>query len=287
MGGEYTSNSFNEYCRNEGIKRQLTAAYTPQQNGVSERKNRTLLNMVRSIMNARNVPKKFWPEAVKWATHVINRSPTLSVKNITPEEAWSGAKPAVQYFRTFGCIAHVHVNDVQRKKLDKRSKICVLLGISDESKAYKLYDPADKKIIVSRDVIFEEDKSWNWDNTQKLVQQENSSDNLGDVDEGPDKEAAIVNNEENDEMDNVSTNEDNVMVEDTSSITYHEAVKFDVWRKAMDAEMESIKGNNTWELTTFPPGHKSIGVKWIYKTKYNERGDIDKHKARLVAKGYT
>jgi hypothetical protein len=64
-GGEYTSNSFNEYCRDEGIKRQLTAAYTPQQNGVSERKNMTLLNMVRSMMNARNVPKRFWPEAVK------------------------------------------------------------------------------------------------------------------------------------------------------------------------------------------------------------------------------
>jgi hypothetical protein len=55
----------------------------------------------------------------------------------------------------------------------------------------------------------------------------------------------------------------------------------------MDAEMESIKGNNTWELTTLPPDHKAIGVKWIYKTKYNEKGDIDKHKARLVAKGYT
>jgi transposase InsO family protein len=160
-GGEYTSNSFIEYCRDEGIKRQLTAAYTPQQNGVSERKNRTLLNMVRSMINARNVPKRFWPEAVKWANHVMNRSPTLSVKNITPEEAWSGVKPAVHYFRTFGCIAHVHINDVQRKKLDAKSKRCVLLGISDESKAYKLYDPVDKKIIVSRDVVFEETKGWN------------------------------------------------------------------------------------------------------------------------------
>jgi hypothetical protein len=196
------------------------------------------------------------------------------------------------------------VNDVQRKKLDKRSKICVLLGISDESKAYKLYDPADKKIIVSRDVIFEEAKSWNWDNTQKLVQQENSADNLSNIDDESDKEAA-VNNEENHEIDNVSTNDDNEIVEDTSSNseseyfnspspqqprirkpsvrlndyvteqddefhnlavfnacedpdTYHEAVKIDIWRKAMDAEMESIKGNNTWELTTLPPDHKAI-----------------------------
>jgi transposase InsO family protein len=58
-GGEYTSNEFNEYCSKHGIKRQLTAAYTPQQNGVAERKNRTLMNMVRSMISGRNVPKEF------------------------------------------------------------------------------------------------------------------------------------------------------------------------------------------------------------------------------------
>ncbi|MCH85501.1 retrovirus-related pol polyprotein from transposon tnt 1-94 [Trifolium medium] len=157
-GGEYTSNEFNEFCSNEGIKRQLTTAYTPQQNGVSERKNRIILNIVRSMINARRVPKTFWPEAVKWATYVMNRSPTFSVKDMTPEEAWSGSKPSVHHFRIFGCLAHVHIPDKQRKKLDNKSKRCVLLGVSDESKAYKLYDPVDKKIIISRDVVFEESK---------------------------------------------------------------------------------------------------------------------------------
>jgi transposase InsO family protein len=121
-GGEYLSNSFNEFCSKEGIKRQLTAAYTPQQNGVSERKNRTLLNMVRSMINEKKVPKQFWPEAVKWATYVMNRSPTLNVKNMTPEEAWSGVKPSVHYFRVFGCIAHVHIHDSQRKSWITRAK---------------------------------------------------------------------------------------------------------------------------------------------------------------------
>ncbi|PNX87561.1 copia-type polyprotein, partial [Trifolium pratense] len=69
--------------------------------------------------------------------------------------------------------------------------------------------------------------------------------------------------------------------------TYAEAEKQDVWRTAMDQEMESIINNNTWELTTLPEGSNAIGVKWIFKTKYNERGEIEKHKARLVAKGYT
>jgi len=86
-GGEFRSAAFNDFCSINGIKRQLTTAYTPHQNGVSERKNRTVMNMVRSMLSARKVPKIFWPEAVVWATHVLNRSPTLFVKDMTPEEA--------------------------------------------------------------------------------------------------------------------------------------------------------------------------------------------------------
>jgi hypothetical protein len=166
-GGEYTSNAFNSFCISHGIKRQLTTAYTPQQNGVSERKNRTLLNMVRSMLTSRNVPKRFWPEALVWSTHVLNRSPTVSVKNMTPEECWSGLKPSITHFRVFGCIAHVHIPDNLRKKLDDKSSVCVNLGLSDESKGYKLYNPENKKIVISKDVIFEEGKSWNWDNQQR------------------------------------------------------------------------------------------------------------------------
>ncbi|MCH81290.1 copia-type polyprotein, partial [Trifolium medium] len=313
-GGEYTSNAFNEFCRVEGIKRQLTAAYTPQQNGVSERKNRTLLNIVRSMISAKGVPKQFWPEAVLWAVYVMNRSPTTSVKDKTPEEAWSGVKPSVKHFNKFGCLAHVHVNDVNRKKLDSKSKICVLLGISEESKAYKLYDPTTKKIIISRDVVFEESKGWNWSSDQKSKV---ISEDLVDDEEISDipVENVSINEEEHDGQEE---NVDNVVVDDSTSaseneegarsltrirkpsvrlegfvtgreaeesdeedlnnfaifkseddpVDYDEAAKLEIWRKAMDAEIEAIEKNDTWELTTLPAG-------------------LDKHKARLVAKGYT
>src|SRR5262249_32519737 len=148
------SHEFNVFCKANGISRQLTATYTPQQNGVAEHKNRTIMNMVRSMLSEKQVPKNFWPEAVNWTAHVLNRSPTLVVKDMTPEEAWSGVKPNVDYFRVFGCIGHVHVSDSKRKKLDDKTFQCVLLGISEESKAYRLYDPASKKIVVSRDVVF-------------------------------------------------------------------------------------------------------------------------------------
>ena len=89
---------------------------------------------------------------------MLNRSPTVAVEEMTPEECWSGIKPNVDYFRVFGCIAHVHVCDKGRKKLDERSHKCVFVGVSEESKAYRLYDPKTNKIIVSRDVVFDESR---------------------------------------------------------------------------------------------------------------------------------
>ncbi|MCI50978.1 retrovirus-related pol polyprotein from transposon tnt 1-94, partial [Trifolium medium] len=84
------------------------------------------------MLAGKGVPKRFWPEAVLWATYVLNRSPTLSVKDVTPEEAWSKMKPSIHYFRVFGCLAYAHIEDVQRKKLVPKSVKCVHLGISEE-----------------------------------------------------------------------------------------------------------------------------------------------------------
>ena len=72
-------------------------------------------------------------------------------------------KPSVDHFRVFGCIAHVHVPEERRTKLDNRSITCVLLGVSEELKGYRLFDPVAKRVVVSRDVIFEEEKQWDWD----------------------------------------------------------------------------------------------------------------------------
>ena len=71
----------------------------------------------------------------------MNRSPTLAVKDMTPEEAWSGEKPSVDYFRVFGCVRHVHIPDAKRNKLEDKSVSCVLFGVSSESKGYRMFDP--------------------------------------------------------------------------------------------------------------------------------------------------
>lgn len=119
-GGEYNSSEFDKFCNDNGIKRQLTTSYTPQQNGVVERKNRTIVNMVRSMMSKKEVPKEFFLEAINWVVYVHDRSPTIALKYITLEEAQSDIKPSIKYFRTFGCLAYVHIPDQHRKKLDNK-----------------------------------------------------------------------------------------------------------------------------------------------------------------------
>jgi hypothetical protein len=354
-GGEFTSKEFNVFCVNHGIKRQLTAAYTPQQNGVAERKNRTILNMVRCLLSEKEMPKLFWPEAVRWGLHVLNRSLTVAVKEKTPEECWSGNKPNVEYFRIFGCIANVHIPDRGRTKLDEKSHRCVFIGVSEESKAYRLYDPKTKKVIVSRDVVFDENEGWNWrksddgvsdiftwedtDNDGEISDYDEKSvegDDLGtegvendnEIEGGNDdtvlgENVEVLEDEDGDTSgeNGLAAPENDTPGENNSSISqgrikrtprwmddyvhgagfpddsmcfmvhddpicFDEAVKQKKWRKAMDLEMEAIVKNKTWELVIPPEGIKRIGVKWIFRTKLNEKGEVDKCKAHLVVKGY-
>jgi len=91
---------------------------------------------------------------MKWTMCVFDRNPTLAVKSRTLEEAWSGHKPSVNHFRVFGCLSHVHVPDSKKVKLDDKSLKCILLGVGQESKTYRLFNLISHKIFVSQVVIF-------------------------------------------------------------------------------------------------------------------------------------
>lgn len=150
----------------------------------------------------------------------MNRCPTLVVKYVTPEEAWSGVKPTVEHFRIFGCMAHVHVPSVRRTKLDDKSFIYVLLGVSEESKGYRLYDPIAKKIVVSRDVIFEEEKQWDWDVSYKdqiLVDLKCGEDSETENDEEETERENIDENGEGETCESSATNGEEARVERTEN----------------------------------------------------------------------
>jgi transposase InsO family protein len=127
-GGEYNSNEFSNFCKSQGIIMQTTTRYTPQQNGVAERKNQTIMNMAISLLKEKCLPNTFWAEVVACLAHLLNRSPTTSVKMKVPQEAWSGTKLNVAHLRTFGCITYAHIPSELRKKLDVRSEKCIFTG---------------------------------------------------------------------------------------------------------------------------------------------------------------
>ena len=103
-----------------------------------------------------NLPKSFWGEAVNTTVHILNRLPTKAVADKTPFEVFTGKRPSVSYFKVFGCSAFVHIPEQKRTKLDSKSTKMIFVGYSSKSKAYRLWDQDEKKIIISRDVIFDE-----------------------------------------------------------------------------------------------------------------------------------
>lgn len=161
-GGEFTAAEFASYCADEGIQRHYSAPYSPQQNGVVERRNQTVVGMARALLKQRGMPAVFWGEAVLTAVYILNRSPTKALDGRTPYEAWHGRKPAVSHLRVFGCLAFAkelgHIG-----KLDDRSTPGVFIGYAEGSKAYRILDPKTQRVRTARDVVFNEGRGWKWD----------------------------------------------------------------------------------------------------------------------------
>jgi transposase InsO family protein len=155
-GGEYTSKEFVQFCQESGISRQLTAAYTPHQNGLAERRNRSILEKTRSMMLATGVPSFLWAEAAKTAVYLLNRSPTKANNGITPEEKFSGIRPDLRHLRVFGCMVFTHIHEHLRNKLGSRSERGIFVGYDESTKGFRIYHPSKRAIMISRDVSFDE-----------------------------------------------------------------------------------------------------------------------------------
>ncbi|KAL8101414.1 hypothetical protein AgCh_033340 [Apium graveolens] len=334
-GGEFCSKEFTEFCEKAGIQRHYTAPYTPQQNGVVERRNRTVVAMTRSILKESGLPAFMWGEAVRHSIYVLNHLPTRILKGRTPYEAWYGEKPDLSHVRIFGCTAVMKVPSIHTKKLDDRGKLVVYLGKEPGTKRNRLYDPKTGEVHVSRDVVFQEDKFWSWEQEQvnevsfpgKYVEmscpmdtgdgtetepeptplqspQSQSSalqssgaavNSTGETTDMPSAESSAGSseprryrslNEIYNETEVFDMIDELILLKVEGPTSFKEAAEEGEWQDAMKQEFDAIERNNTWILTDLPPGHRSIGLKWVFKLKKDPEGNIVKHKARLVAKGY-
>ena len=155
-GGEYTAKRLENYLKSKGIRHESTIPKTPEQNGVAERLNRTLVESSRSMLLDAKLPHKFWAEAISTAVYLRNLCPTTAIKGMTPYEAWFGEKPKVKHLRVFECGAYAHIPKDEQGKLDSKARKCILLGYGQDTKGYRLYDPLQRKVLRSRDVRFDE-----------------------------------------------------------------------------------------------------------------------------------
>ncbi|KAE8727553.1 putative serine/threonine-protein kinase WNK6 [Hibiscus syriacus] len=285
-GGEYKSDSFFDVFHEYGIVLHFTVRNTPQQNGVAERMNRTLLEKVRYMLFNTGLGKTFWAEAVTYAGHLINRLPSSTIRGKTPLKVWSG-KPATDY---------------------------------DSLHGFRLWCLDTKKIICSRDVTFDEsalvkkvtNEAVQTSSTlqqvefqQMMIPEVDAAYSSTPIEESEDKEVQTQEPLETPKPLAVTRPMREIrrparfidmvayalpVVDDDIPITYQEAIQTlesDKWKSAMDEEMQSLQKNNTWKLAQLPKGKRAIGCKWVFAKKGGSHRKKDvRYKARLVAKGY-
>lgn len=311
-GGEYIGKAVENFLNSQGTQIQLTAGYSPEQNGVAERKNRTLVEMGRCLLIEAKLPKTFWGEAIATANYIQNRVVTR-VTNTTPYQLWNDSKPDLNHLEIFGSKCFVYVPKVKRDKLDNTGKEMIFVGYDGNSKAFRCYDATARKVIVSRDVKFTNVLSTTLH--QEYHHEEKDNEVIIDLgassDDTAENQSINVNPIQPTEViiPTVSLNQLRVSQRSTKGqkpnrfideirvtkeimepASYNEAIlseQKEFWLEAMMDEMESLKDNRTFELCELPDERKAIGCKWVYKIKRNCDGEIKRYKARLVGQGFS
>ena len=152
-GGEYISRSFRDYCKTTGIVQQFTAPYTPQQNGISERDGRTIMDMTRCLLNEANLAKHLWGEVAATAVFLMNRLPHTAIGGDTPYYRMFGKQANLSFLRIIGTRAFVH-EEGYRRKLQEKAWEGVLIGYDNDRPTFRVYDRTTGRIVSSRNVSF-------------------------------------------------------------------------------------------------------------------------------------
>lgn len=299
-GGEYVSKIFETYLKQQGIRHETTVPHSPEQNGVAERRNRTLVESARSMLCFAGLPKEYWAEAINVSNYVGNRVPTSANKcGRTPFEKWYGRKPNLSHMRTFGCMAYAHIPESERRKLDKKAVKLRFIGYAENSKGYRLFDENQRKVFIRRDVEFNEN-DFGGAKEEKVISNEviDHDPKEDDSMEKPRKSGREIKAPVRfgyDEFADISSVESPIchmahvghIVEPN---TLDEALSSEYskqWKESTDSEYNSLLENDTWKLVELPPNRKAVGCRWVFKVKYDSEGNVERFKTRLVAKGYS
>ncbi|GJS20494.1 retrotransposon protein, putative, ty1-copia subclass [Tanacetum coccineum] len=263
-GGEYMSQEFFDHLKEHGIIVHRTPPYMPQHNGVSERINRTLLDMVRSMMSQTTLPKSFWDYDLESAARILNMVPTKKVDK-TPHEIWHGQAPKLSYLKNKVFVA--------------RNAEFFESNLIDQEASGSL---EDLEIIQEEDINPSLDTSLNHEEDDQEIDEPQSD--INSIRRSTrtrcprDRLYLYIDTEEHE-------------LGDLGEPANYKAALLDLesekWLAAMNVEMQSMKDNDVWELIELPPNAKTVGHKWIFKKKIDMYGAVHTFKSRLVVKGFT
>ncbi|WVZ07573.1 hypothetical protein V8G54_020919 [Vigna mungo] len=343
-GGEYYGKTdesgqcpgpFAKYLESQGICAQYTMPGTPQQNGVAERRNRTLMDMVRSMLSHSNIPLSLWMHSLKTVVYLVNRVPSKAVSK-TPYELWTGRKPSLRHLHVWGCPAEVRLYNPHEKKLDARTISGYFIGYPEKSKRYRFYCPNHStRIVESGNVRFIENGQFSGSEESRIVDIQEHTDsvstsnvsfevviplvvsqshnkqrqqvnvpipqnehiNVEPVDNEQEPQEAALRKSVRQKRPAISNDYVVYSVEhecdlsiDEDSVSFRQAMESnnsENWLNVMKEELKSMDDNKVWDLVELPKGSKRVGCKWVFKTKHDSKGNIERYKARLVAKGFT
>jgi hypothetical protein len=330
-GGEYMSNEFQFFLQSHGIMSQRSCPFTLQQNGVAERKNHHLFDVVRTLLIESCVPSHFWCEALSTTVYLITRLPSPNLNNDSPYFRLFGHAPNYSNLHIFGCVCFVHLPAHERNKLTAQSVKCAFLGYAVTQKGFLCYDPHARRTHVSRNVIiflnqpfFRTHQTSEFPSLSVLPHFPESptpiqkftlgyvycrrtplaSDPSTCLTEVPPHLPAASNPVLTNSYDPPPLRRSSrphkppeqyglstpvAMSTTLSSISiptcYKQAIEHECWQQAMEAELQALEANHTWDIVSCPPHVKPISSKWVYTVKLKSDGSLDRYKARLVALG--
>lgn len=311
-GGEFTSNAFESWLKENHIRHETSVPHNPQQNGAAERENRTIVESVRCLIHEKNLLLWLWGEALMYAINTLNRTLPQN-KKITPYQVWHNKKPSVAHFREFEVKAYAHIPDADRQKPNAKSKEYIMVGYAETQKAYRLCDKTTRKIHISRDVIFEEATTVSSTHLEETGSSEPLTPSINDKEDQIEEpkttkrssprqhqpkrlfpmEQGSYNTKKRKEKDSATAT---VSLKSLSLNSYVEPNHYQdalsspdaaMWKKAIEDEYQSLIENETWELAQLPKGRSIINTRWTFKKKVGIDGEKDRCKARYFAKGFT
>ncbi|RVW75445.1 Retrovirus-related Pol polyprotein from transposon TNT 1-94 [Vitis vinifera] len=292
--GEQRPGPFAKYLEECGIVPQYTMLGSPSMNGVAERRNRTLKDMVRSMISHSTLPEKLWGEALKTVAYILNRVPTKAAAK-TPYELWTGRKPSLKQDL---------ISLMKRNWTLKQLATTLLAMQSDQGARNIVFEEEEGSTITFDNVqvslpIIDQEVNLDPQPTDNIVQPLIANEDIAPEEQTQQPQENMPLRRSTRERRNAISDDyivylqerevESGMMED-DPINFQQAMKSSnsqKWIEAMNEEYKSMQDNKVWELVPLPVGTKPIGCKWIFKTKRESNGNVERYKAHLVAKGFT